>query len=165
MAKTKDKVEKVTSNLNEKQKLFCNYYLGLGHTGTRGNATQSYWDVYMAGIGKKYTDENGNEKIRFISQRDPVTQEFTSEYYSASANGARLIGHANIQAYIKEKTLHIDINKEISKTVMQEEDLTLKLRACELIAKMTNQLNQTINIPQLDQVSKDIKNVLETFKK
>lgn len=165
MAKTKDKIEKITSKLNEKQKLFCKFYLGMGHSGTFGNATQSYWHVYIADKGKNCTDTNGNEKIIYPTQIDPVNGGYTSEYFVAKTSGQRMLSNVYIKKYIDFLAKDVDFDYELGSVCKQSDNIPSKVQALTLHARVTNKINQTINIPQLDQVSKDIKNVLETFKK
>lgn len=160
-------VETVGKSLTERQKLFCRYYLGMGHVGTRGNAVQSYWDAYYAGNVKREISETGEIEYREISQRNPVTGEYSPDYNNARIYASRLYATRNIQDYLKELVKDVDIEFEMGKVIKQDESMASKVQASTLLARMTGRLkdNAILNIPELGEIANGIKGILGNLKK
>lgn len=163
----KEKPEKVGKTLNERQKRFCNYYLGIGHKGTFGNATASYWDAYIEERKIESVNKVGEIIQTSPVEKNPVTGAYTSEYSTARTNGNLLLTNPHIQAHLKALVKNVDIEFEMGTVVKQNDSLPAKVQAGTLLAKITGKLkeNTQVDIPGLTVLADGIKSILGSLKK
>jgi len=174
MAKTKkikkDKKiagEKVGRVLGEREKLFCQYYLGIGHKGTFGNVTQSYWDAYYSDKEVEIINAVGEKEFHPAQMKNPITGNYTTEYNSARTLGSRLYANVNIKNYIKSLVKDVDLEFEMGTVAKQNDQLNAKVQAGTLLAKLTGKLKEQaqVNIPEITFLADSIKGILGGLKK
>lgn len=157
---TTKSAEKVGAKLNEKQIAFVHNWLGIGEEGCLYNATKAYSEAYSlpyashrTEVYTEHMDEEGNtQKVR--------TWTVDKNYSTCRSNGSKLLTNTNIQRYIRELVKKVDPEHEIGKLAQQNDDLSIKLRSNETLAKIAGKLkDNTVNIPEIEKLADAIKKV------
>lgn len=130
-------MESVKTELNKKQKLFCEYFAS--DREFFGNGTQAYIEAYNIDVSKK------------------------GAYASARTNAWRLLTNADILAYINELLESAVLNdefvdKQIAFLISQNADFGSKMAAIKeynaLKQRITKKLNVEVNDPRRDLLDK-----------
>lgn len=154
-AKVSPEIEKDLKTLKPSHIRFVYLYLGGEDGKCFNNATLSYLRAFEI--------ETSTSKVKLPDGRE----DYTSEYKSAKANGARLIANDNIQKLKSKLLLEVGfdpstIKKRFAELAYQNKNLPIALTATDRVAKIAGIISddKKVDIPQLEALGNAIREIL-----
>ncbi len=148
-ASSKKPVKTKKTRLNPQQELFCQYFTR--NDSLRGHGTLSYAEAYKFKLDEMSDDDAVYEQKEDGTRGKKIeSSTYDKAYQVCSTQGSRLLRNVHIQKRLTElfnELLRDDVvDGELSKVILQNEDLSPKMKAISEYNKLKGRITEKTDI-------------------